>query len=166
MNFISLFTHKTWLSLPCTRICFIWVVWPAFKAVCSSVLLYLSAKNLLHYLCEAVIITFWKHWIVLFFQYSLILLDVVIQVALIPVCCAREVCHMEDVVLHVGSVEVNIELGICLRNVTEQKRMIIVHRMCGKFIFLISLLAFQIIYYIFIKRSDVGRNTGGIFFSW
>lgn len=70
---------------------------------------------------------------------------------------------MGDVVLHVGSVEVNIELGICLRNVTEQKRMIIVCRMCGKFIFLILLLAFQITYYIFIKKS-VGGNTGGIFF--
>lgn len=43
--------------------------------------------------------------------------------------------------------------------------MIIVYRMCGKFIFLISPLSFQIIeMYLFVKRSDVGGNTGEIFF--
>lgn len=56
---------------------------------------------------------------------------------------------MGDVVLHVGSVEVNIELGICLRNVTEQKRMIIVCRMCGKFIFLIFFACLSDYLYIY-----------------
>jgi len=52
---------------------------------------------------------------VVFFLDNLVLLDAVIQVAIILVSCGNEVCHMGDIVLRAGSVKVNMELGICLK---------------------------------------------------
>lgn len=57
----------------------------------------------------------------LFFLDSLVLLDVVIQVAVILVCCGSKVCRIGDDILRAGCVEVNIELGVCLKNITEQE---------------------------------------------
>lgn len=97
------------------------VVLSVFETICSSALLYLAAKSLLCFLSCAVMILFWKLWIVLFVLDSHVLLDVVIQVVLILISCTSEVYHMGDVDLHAGSVKANTRLGICVKNITEQK---------------------------------------------